>query len=374
MGASVIFGVGCMLLPALAWLVINQDWFFYIPIIGTLYKPWRLFLLVCGLPSLICSLALMKLPESPKFTLGQGLQEQTIEILRTVYTLNTGKDKDTLVITSIAEETTTSIRKKTVENSKSAFDIFKSMWAQTAPIFMPPHLRNTVIACALQFGIFATSNGMYMWFPDILNRVAEFTAENPDKRTTICEVIMSKRNSLNSTMECNENLDISTYEKTFILELLYAIGFAVIGLVINAVGKLPILIVILVGCGSFGIITVFTDFPMLSMYFYLILLLCGLAVTIVNAATVDLYPTNLRAMAVCISLMCGRLGSVVGANIVGILLDNYCSATFLMSGISLIVCGVLAFFIPNITKIPIDRKLSISSFASLGHGHANSNL
>lgn len=245
------------------------------------------------------------------------------------------------------------------------------MWAQTAPIFMTPHLRNTVIACTLQFGIFATSNGMYMWFPDILNRVAEYSAANPDNRTTICEVIMSKRNSVNSTTECNENLDISTYEKTFILELLYAVGFALIGLVINAVGKLPILVVILVGCGSFGIITVFTDFPMLSIYFYLILLLCGLAITIVTAATVDLYPTNLRAMAVCISLMFGRLGSVVGANFVGIFLDNYCSATFLMSGISLVCCGILAFFIPNITKIPIDRKLSIASFASLGHPNSN---
>lgn len=41
-------------------------------------------------------------------------------------------------------------------------------------------------------------------------------------------------------------------------------------------------------------------------------------------------------MAICISLMMGRLGSVVGANIVGLLLDNYCQLAFSMSGALLI--------------------------------------
>lgn len=41
-------------------------------------------------------------------------------------------------------------------------------------------------------------------------------------------------------------------------------------------------------------------------------------------------------MAVCISLMMGRLGSVVGANIVGLLLDDHCELAFTLSGTSLI--------------------------------------
>lgn len=98
----------------------------------------------------------------------------------------------------------------------------------------------------------------------------------------------------------------------------------------------------------------------MAIYFYVILLTCGLGVTIVNAATVELYPTNLRyiykscnfsdlfnieymtdkyvyrAMAICISLMMGRLGSVVGANLVGFLLDYHCEAAFYICGVSLI--------------------------------------
>lgn len=92
------------------------------------------------------------------------------------------------------------------------------------------------------------------------------------------------------------------------------------------------------------------DIPLLSIYLYITLLASGLAVTVVNASTVDLYPTNLRAMAVCVSLMMGRVGSVVGANWVGLLLDNYCEIVFSANGLFLILCAILAIFIPNIRK------------------------
>lgn len=41
-------------------------------------------------------------------------------------------------------------------------------------------------------------------------------------------------------------------------------------------------------------------------------------------------------MAVCISLMFGRLGCVVGANIVALLLENHCEAVFYLNGSNLI--------------------------------------
>lgn len=71
MMASVIFGVSCLVLPVMAWLIINQKWNFLIPFIGVTYKPWRLFLLCCGLPSLICGITMIFYPESPKFTFSQ---------------------------------------------------------------------------------------------------------------------------------------------------------------------------------------------------------------------------------------------------------------------------------------------------------------
>lgn len=43
-----------------------------------------------------------------------------------------------------------------------------------------------------------------------------------------------------------------------------------------------------------------------------------------------------RAMAMCISLMFGRLGCVAGSNIFAMLIDNHCDLAFLLSGLSII--------------------------------------
>lgn len=47
-------------------------------------------------------------------------------------------------------------------------------------------------------------------------------------------------------------------------------------------------------CGTCGIMAVNVNIPMVAIYLYIVLLMCGLSVPVVNAATVDLYPTNSR--------------------------------------------------------------------------------
>lgn len=107
-------------------------------------------------------------------------------------------------------------------------------------------------------------------------------------------------------------LDFSTFKNSLVLEVLYAVGFSIIGAIINMVGKLPILgmksilsclliflntfiftVFIFVGCGITGIVITFVSIQA-SVILYVILLCCGLSIAVVNAATVDLYPTNLR--------------------------------------------------------------------------------
>lgn len=85
------------------------------------------------------------------------------------------------------------------KTSTAIIDLLTSMWQQTRPLFQRPHLKNIIIACSLQFGIFATSNGMYMWFPDILNKMVEFIEANPNNYTTICEINNARRLNENST-------------------------------------------------------------------------------------------------------------------------------------------------------------------------------
>lgn len=304
MGASFVFGMGCLLLPGIAFSVINQEWEFTIPLLAIVYRPWRLFLVVCGLPSLICAFVLLKFPESPRFVLNQGDVEKTIETIQWMHTLNTNGREARLRIAAIRDEVEaqqTKFRRSESNDNKGLFALMRLMWNQTAPLFMTPYLNKTTIVCVLQFGIYLTSNGMYMFFPDILNRVAE-VQESGLNRTTICNAVygtqvdihMREANLTQTIPECNQKLDIMAYEHSFILELLYALGFAVIGLIINAVGKLPILVLVFVSCGLSAILIIFIDIPLLAVWLYLILLTCGFCISVVNAVTVDLFPTNLR--------------------------------------------------------------------------------
>jgi VNT family MFS transporter (synaptic vesicle glycoprotein 2) len=65
--SSSIFGAIGILLPVCGYFIINLDWSIYIPFLELLYKPWRLYVLYCALPSLISLICLIWLPESPKF-------------------------------------------------------------------------------------------------------------------------------------------------------------------------------------------------------------------------------------------------------------------------------------------------------------------
>jgi MFS transporter, VNT family, synaptic vesicle glycoprotein 2 len=56
-------------------------------------------------------------------------------------------------------------------------------------------------------------------------------------------------------------------------------------------------------------------------------------------------------MAINITMMSGRIGSVLGTYIVGLTLDQYCTRTFAVSAAIMVMCGILSFFIPKIRRI-----------------------
>lgn len=100
MGSAFIFALGAMCMPFISYMIINQEWTLPLPFLGIVYKPWRLFIIVCGLTGLICGLMLCYLPESPKFLLSQKRQQETIEVLQQIYRLNGGQG--VLQVTRIA--------------------------------------------------------------------------------------------------------------------------------------------------------------------------------------------------------------------------------------------------------------------------------
>lgn len=83
----------------LAWLVIPSD-------LGVtsdtfVYNSWRIYLLICSLPSFVVSGLLFFLPESPKFLISKGRHHEALQVFTHIYVMNTGKSADTYMVHNI---------------------------------------------------------------------------------------------------------------------------------------------------------------------------------------------------------------------------------------------------------------------------------
>ncbi|XP_037034621.1 synaptic vesicle glycoprotein 2B-like [Bradysia coprophila] len=342
---SFTYAFFCFWNPIFAAIIINQDWTFYIETINLLFKPWRLFMIICAIPSVLTGCCMVFMPESPKFTFSQGNELETLKILQRIYSCNTGKPAETYNVTSLAKDADFDDQKTGHTN------LFHFMWTQTVPLFKHPHLRNTLTACYIQFCIFNSHSGFWTFFPEITNRIAIWRNDASHVSSTVCQVLNDTQVISNEDATlCVTKLDSSAYQSIFILISVYCFGWLAMSLIINRIGKLIIMTTLLFSCGITGFSLIFVDQPVVSTYLYIGLMTVGLTLTVLNASTVELFPTKLRAMALCLTLMSGRIGSVIGSNVMGALLDNYCVYTFVMPTTLLISSGFLAFTIPNISK------------------------
>lgn len=160
--SSIVYGIACILLPLMAWCILGHEWQFEVPLIGVIYKPWRLYILICSLFGLLSFLILTFLPESPKFILGQGNQAKAYQILQKMNRINNGKNSLLEHFVICDEPETIEKRQQILNGEKKQFPFLSSVWNQTAPLFKSPYLFQTLLICVIQFLIFTTTNGFFM--------------------------------------------------------------------------------------------------------------------------------------------------------------------------------------------------------------------
>lgn len=280
------------LLPTIGLAIVNQEWSFYIDFLGITYKPWRLFLFVCALPNLACALILIfVIPESPKYVFSQGDEDETLKIFQRIYRMNTGKSIQSFDVKGLIKDG------EYGESSRSRSEnFFKFMWSQLKPLFQGSHLKNVLTACFLQFTACNVINGFWTFLPEIFNKVSLWI-ESSGASATVCEIYSGAnliKNNTETESICFDKLEFSTFGHIYEHLGLYAICYAVMGLIINSTGKLVIIIVITVVCGLSAFLLIFVSIPSIISYFYVVMLLAGLLISVVNASTVELFPTKMR--------------------------------------------------------------------------------
>ncbi|KAJ8928320.1 hypothetical protein NQ314_019132 [Rhamnusium bicolor] len=324
-----------MVLPLLAWVVLPKNINF------TLFghfdvHAWNVFLFIGAWSPITSSVVFFFMPESPKFLMTDGRNEEAIKVFRKIYTVNTGKTADSYPIKALIDEhvqngtnAKENVLKRTVSKA-----IVQRLY-QMKPLFCPPHilklLHVSLNACVLLMSYFT----LLLWLPQLFQSINDYKFTHNGSSSSICEMISDLTQENTSTASsCVVNLENSeVYINSTIVTVSTVVSYVFAALFVNLLGKkrLTIVMTFISGCCAMSIYFAQNSEALLvlSAIFLSFTVVCT---TIIIAITLELFPTNLRSMALSIHLMNARLGSILGNILFPILLRTGCAPPFLFTG------------------------------------------
>ncbi|CAG9580182.1 unnamed protein product [Danaus chrysippus] len=319
---SAFISFSFMILPGLAWLIIPGKWSF--SLLGFTMVPWRVFIWSWCAPGLVAALALLWLPESPRYILASSGPEKALPILAKMFAYN----KNSKISNFPVERIVTG----SIESSKSSG--FVGALKNITLLFRPPLLRCVLISHTLMFAVFMLSSGLYVWVPDILNSMLRSTSS---ESITICQIIKdkfeaAKNVTLLSQVGCKSEVAVRVFPISMGMGAVFAVTYLAIGVFIGKVGKKTLYSCIMVICGAATIGAAFVPQGGAATALLILALCSGCAASILAAIAVDVFPTCLRAMAMCVMYMVGRTGAAVGSNLLGATLNLHCEQAFCIFG------------------------------------------
>jgi len=132
---------GNLFVAGLAWLIIPTkiDISTYF-----VYNSWRVFLLVCSIPSFLVGFLLFYLPESPKFLLTRGKKDKALAIFRGIFVTNTKKKPEEYMVYDL--EVDEKLGTESAQGFKGKYHrMITGMVDHSRDLFKSPILRFTLV-------------------------------------------------------------------------------------------------------------------------------------------------------------------------------------------------------------------------------------
>ncbi|KAG5872869.1 hypothetical protein JTB14_006599 [Gonioctena quinquepunctata] len=350
-----------IILPLLAWGVLprNLD-FVAFGLIG--YHSWNVFLFICALPAIISGMAYYFMPESPKFLMTLGRNDEALEVFRKVYEMNTGFSKETYPIKHLVKET---YLNNNEVNAKKTFNVIQQVFLQMKPFLTSPHINRILLICSNTFFLTMSMNLVKLWLPQIFQATSDHQMSENSNNTDVCSIFEELRHSNISVDDgCSVNLDnTSVYVNSIIVGITAVITFCFAGTLVNLLGKktLTIIFSFASGCSCCSVYLSPNSLTMMILYSLDLSLGC-IADNVLTTTTLELFPTTLRTSALCLHLMFGRFGTVVGNIILSQLLQIGCAPPIFFLGCLVFVSLMLTTLYPkDVTSTEIQKERSLSS-------------
>ncbi|XP_017061625.1 synaptic vesicle glycoprotein 2B [Drosophila ficusphila] len=314
-------------------------------VLGMRFSSWRVLILANVSVSLLALLGISTLPETPKYLLVQGRGDESLEILRSIYVQNSGRDPCEYPVKEVALESGGA----SLSDVHGFLDAVRLVWHQTVPLFHRSRVWHTLNICVTQFLIYFLAQGIFMWFPTILD---ELGTRNGDD-TLLCGVLQGftvDSGAASESTSCSVAVDTSTYQVMIIIGACFVMIYLLFAFIIDYMGKKNLLMTWMV----------FTMICLVALHYVEQFALVVVALTVVMAIgncgglvstiAMEFYPTHINAMGMCFIMMVGRLGAVVGSNILGRLLFASCDPIFWAMLVLVVVLCILGYFLPEKSK------------------------
>ncbi|XP_018323795.1 synaptic vesicle glycoprotein 2B [Agrilus planipennis] len=345
--------IGNVILPILAWAVFPIDVDFRVGNLIVIHS-WNLFLLCCGIPGLLGGLMFYFMPESPKFLMTAGKNEEAIKVFQTIYSINTGLPKENYPVQSLVDEVKANGAVNEIQRKESKLQTFKRGLQLMLSVFKPPYTIKLFLGLTIQFGIMCGLNTLRLWLPELYATINEYQTTNPNSSASLCEMLEFSayiKSENNSTVEEKcivGQLNDVFYIRNVIVAVSAMMGSVVAVIIINRVGKKNLFVL----CGICGGLSGFSLYyantvPMIVVLSSINQSFTSVGTLTILGITVDIFPTQLRTMTVALISSSGRIGAMFGNIIFPYLLNEGCLPPFLFISAAIFASAVLVVFLPK---------------------------
>ncbi|XP_024943451.1 synaptic vesicle glycoprotein 2B [Cephus cinctus] len=344
---EIFWTLGVILLPGIAWVVIPRPWMLG-NIEGFSFSSWRMFVALCGMPSLIMTMILCFFPETPKYLMTHGKMDRALVVMETMFAFNSGLDRSDYPVRSLINPT--QIQRPSYKNESAIRRLrlrLGRIWEQKKIMFSPPYLRYISLTCFADFGLMFSYYTLMLWFPELFERFQNFYQVHSDRPSaSVCDVSSIVVDG--GKIECPKPIDSTVFLYTLIIGLSCIPTSVSLSLLINKLEKKFLLIFSFMAAGfaalGLNVVKNSTQNLILSCIFEAV---TSTTEVILFCVIVELFPTSLRALAMSLTVTSGRLGAIAGNVVFGALIDLNCIIPIYMFGTFLISSGILCIFIPK---------------------------
>ncbi|XP_058797414.1 synaptic vesicle glycoprotein 2B-like [Phymastichus coffea] len=355
--------MGSIASPAIGLAIIPQNWSF--AIMNYEVHAWQIYLMICGLPVLFGSLCIGFFPESPKFLMSQGRNQEALEVFQTIYAINTGKSSHSYPIKELADEVTTtsdSNNRVSVQNKDLKASIHDGL-LQMKPLFLGSYFLRLLLVLTIQFGGMLSTNTLRLWQPQLFAIMAESNQNNQTNRTDVafCQIIDQsilshiQDNVSNIALNVTESptcirkiVENSVYTNTMIISSASLFFTFLAGTLVSVKRNKYLLLICYFVATCSTISLIWSKNAILTLFFMSLFVGClSATVQLCSSVTVTLFPTTMRTMAVSLTMMTGRIGSLIGNILFPVFLQYGCIVALLSISSLVAVAFILTLFIPK---------------------------